>query len=157
MRQATQTLRRLRSPLAHTRYQLKVLHQPVETHSLPSFADTLRQHGKYPLKRAKLEILQLNLGKLCNQTCRHCHVDAGPDRKDEVMSKDILQRALELIRMHRIPTVDLTNIETCRNSSHDTACTSYPACPTTAKIAPMPNAAKASSKPPSKPCACSTT
>jgi len=108
MRQATQTLRRLRSPLAHTRYQLKVLHQPVETHSLPSFADTLRQHGKYPLKRAKLEILQLNLGKLCNQTCRHCHVDAGPDRKDEVMSKDILQRALELIRMHRIPTVDLT-------------------------------------------------
>ena len=56
-----------------------------------------------------LEIFQLNIGKLCNQTCAHCHVDAGPDRKEEQMSKETLEKCLEIIRSTpSITTVDIT-------------------------------------------------
>ncbi|MGB1216717.1 MAG: arsenosugar biosynthesis radical SAM (seleno)protein ArsS [Saprospiraceae bacterium] len=56
-----------------------------------------------------LEIFQLNIGKLCNQTCAHCHVDAGPDRKEEQMSKETLEKCLEIIAaIPSITTVDIT-------------------------------------------------
>ena len=60
-----------------------------------------------PLHRARPEILQLNIGKLCNLTCGHCHVNAGPKRK-EIMTSDTVDRILEWFEKTDIPTLDLT-------------------------------------------------
>jgi radical SAM/Cys-rich protein len=54
-----------------------------------------------------VEVLQVNVGKLCNQTCRHCHVDAGPDRR-EVMSRETMQLCLDVLNRATIPTLDIT-------------------------------------------------
>ncbi|TAM04518.1 MAG: radical SAM protein, partial [Rhodanobacter sp.] len=53
--------------------------------SLPSFARTLREHG-LTLPRTLLEILQINVGKLCDLACQHCHVEAGPKRTEIMRS-----------------------------------------------------------------------
>ncbi len=60
-----------------------------------------------PLTRSRPEILQLNLGKLCNLTCVHCHVNAGPHRT-EIISSKTLDRFLEWFEKTTIPTLDLT-------------------------------------------------
>ncbi len=60
-----------------------------------------------PLRRAQPEILQLNIGKLCNLTCNHCHVNAGPKRK-EIMDSETVDRILEWFEKTNIPTLDLT-------------------------------------------------
>ncbi|MEJ7661381.1 MAG: hypothetical protein WKG07_18175 [Hymenobacter sp.] len=52
-------------------------------------------------------VLQINVGKMCNQVCRHCHVDAGPDRK-EIMTRATMQLCLDALAQTDIPTVDLT-------------------------------------------------
>ncbi|MBC7886004.1 MAG: arsenosugar biosynthesis radical SAM protein ArsS [Saprospiraceae bacterium] len=54
------------------------------------------------------EILQINIGKLCNQTCAHCHVDAGPDKKVENMDRSTLEKCLRILSAHDIHTVDIT-------------------------------------------------
>ena len=72
-----------------------------------SFEDALEGAGLYPLRPTKIEILQVNVGRRCNQTCRHCHVDAGPDRK-EMMPDAVVDRVLEIIEHTSIPTVDIT-------------------------------------------------
>nr|MBA3705547.1 arsenosugar biosynthesis radical SAM protein ArsS [Bacteroidota bacterium] len=54
-----------------------------------------------------LDIFQVNMGKMCNQVCQHCHVDAGPDRK-EIMTRDIMQTCIDLIGQHQFITIDLT-------------------------------------------------
>jgi radical SAM/Cys-rich protein len=60
------------------------------------------------LRRADgLETLQLNLGRKCNQACRHCHVDAAPWRT-EMMGEDTARRVVAWIRLHRPPVVDIT-------------------------------------------------
>lgn len=59
------------------------------------------------LKRSRTEILQLNTGKLCNLTCVHCHVNAGPGRK-EIMTAETVDRILEWFEKTDIPTLDLT-------------------------------------------------
>jgi radical SAM/Cys-rich protein len=51
--------------------------------------------------------LQVNVGKLCNQTCRHCHVDAGPDRR-EIASREVLEACLRVVAGSEIQTVDIT-------------------------------------------------
>ncbi len=79
----------------------KLLAQPV-----PSFARTLDRHG-LGLSRGVTKTLQLNLGKLCNITCTHCHVNAGPGRK-EIMTRETIDRVLDWIETHRPGTVDLT-------------------------------------------------
>ncbi len=56
---------------------------------------------------AEIDTLQVNVGKLCNMTCRHCHVDAGPDRR-EVMSRETLDACLQLLEASDIGTLDLT-------------------------------------------------
>ena len=48
---------------------------------IPAFDESLRVHG-LNLDRVPLEILQINVGKRCNQACHHCHVDAGPKRAE---------------------------------------------------------------------------
>jgi radical SAM/Cys-rich protein len=73
-----------------------------------SFTNKLSDIGLFPLKPLGLEILQINLGYLCNLECNHCHVDASPRRK-EITSIDILKKCLEVIdKVKSIKTVDLT-------------------------------------------------
>jgi radical SAM/Cys-rich protein len=75
---------------------------PVRT-----FEYALAGAGMLPLRATGIEILQLNVGRKCNQTCRHCHVDAGPDRT-EMMPDAVLDRCLEIIEGTDIPTLDIT-------------------------------------------------
>ena len=70
------------------------------------FDTTLTKHGR-PLRRARPEILQLNVGKLCNLTCTHCHVNAGPKRK-EIITSETLDRVLDWFAATDLPTLDLT-------------------------------------------------
>lgn len=70
------------------------------------FAAALARHGT-ALRRVRPEILQLNTGKLCNLTCTHCHVNAGPKRM-EIISAETVDRILEWLRRTNIATVDLT-------------------------------------------------
>ncbi len=76
--------------------------------ALPTFDAALAARGLAPLHAAPTRVLQLNLGKRCNQTCRHCHVDAGPDRVEE-MSPEVITAALAFLdRTPTISTVDIT-------------------------------------------------
>src|ERR1043166_8894233 len=70
------------------------------------FAQKLAQHS-LSLRRGRPEILQVNVGKLCNLTCVHCHVNAGPKRK-EIMTRDTIDRIIDWLAKTEIPTVDLT-------------------------------------------------
>lgn len=72
-----------------------------------SFDEILELHNILP-GRKKLKVLQLNLGRKCNQSCIHCHVNAGPNRT-ETMSKEIMNHILNLLKRNRsIDIVDLT-------------------------------------------------
>ncbi len=73
---------------------------------MPSFAATLAGHG-LELLRDTPTILQINVGKLCNLTCSHCHVDAGP-RRTEIMTRDTIDRIVDWLASTQIPTVDIT-------------------------------------------------
>ena len=108
IRQATKSLHSRHNPLSETMYQLEVLNHPPTVHSeFLSFSTTLLQSGISMLRPTKLDVLQVNVGRLCNQSCAHCHVDAGPDRT-EIMSKEILAQCLEAIERFNIRTVDIT-------------------------------------------------
>jgi radical SAM/Cys-rich protein len=72
-----------------------------------SFEETLASHGLSPLRAATLTTLQVNVGKLCNQACKHCHVDAGPHRT-EIMTPETAESVLAVVRKHAIPIVDIT-------------------------------------------------
>lgn len=74
---------------------------------LKPFDKAIAESNLSPLTATGISIFQVNLGRLCNQACRHCHVDAGPDRK-EVMTRGIMQRCIEILRDSDIPTVDIT-------------------------------------------------
>lgn len=94
-----------KSDLSSPREQLNHIENP--TFGLERFSKKLRDAELLPLRPTKIEIFQLNLGKMCNQTCRHCHVDAGPDRT-EIMTKETMQICLDLVKRHKFPKVDLT-------------------------------------------------
>ncbi len=69
----------------------------VTVESVHDFDATLRRHGCERLTRdSPPETLQVNLGKLCNQACHHCHVDAGPKRT-EIMTQATARRVVELV------------------------------------------------------------
>lgn len=74
---------------------------------LPPFAEKLRETDDLPLRPAELEILQINVGYMCNQVCAHCHVDAGPDRK-EIMTRETMEHILGVLRKTTVHTLDLT-------------------------------------------------
>jgi radical SAM/Cys-rich protein len=98
------SLKRRGSALSSGKEQLSLLNSGSDAlAALPRFA---RRIGS-PLQPAGLEIFQMNLGKLCNQTCKHCHVDAGPDRT-EVMSRTVMERCLDILRAHQVSVIDLT-------------------------------------------------
>ncbi len=77
--------------------------QELQPHT---FEETLARHD-LSLQRRKTEILQINVGKLCNLTCSHCHVNAGPKRK-EIITRETIDRILAWLEKTDIHTVDLT-------------------------------------------------
>ena len=85
--------------------QIQFLEKP--DFKLPAFSEKLKESDLYPLKPTGIDILQINVGKMCNQTCSHCHVDAGPTRKEKI-SKENMQICVDLVKTHGIKTVDLT-------------------------------------------------
>jgi radical SAM/Cys-rich protein len=71
------------------------------------FDEAVERAGHWPLRSEEITIFQINVGKLCNQTCRHCHVDAGPDRR-EMMTRETMALCLQALEHTEIPTVDIT-------------------------------------------------
>src|SRR5262249_50454536 len=71
------------------------------------FARALDESGLWPFRATGIQVLQVNVGKQCNQTCRHCHVDAGPDRR-EVMGRETMQHCLDVLERANIPVLDIT-------------------------------------------------
>ena len=105
VKQKTKSLKRTNNALSDTFMQLQVLNGKERVdHKFENFAAKI---GK-PIQPKAVEVFQLNIGKLCNQTCGHCHVDAGPDRKEENMNRATLEKCLEIITKYKIPTVDIT-------------------------------------------------
>ncbi len=90
-------------PLGRPAQQLQVL-RDLE---LPGFASAVASAGLAPLQATTITTLQVNLGKRCNQTCQHCHVDAGPDRR-EMMSDAVLDACLAFLERSQITTLDIT-------------------------------------------------
>lgn len=91
--------------LSATSEQRRVLEDPGS--ALPFFSDKMARSGSPELRSSEPEVLQLNLGRMCNQTCVHCHVDAGPDRKER-MSREVMEDCLRSLDAHPVGTVDLT-------------------------------------------------
>jgi radical SAM/Cys-rich protein len=104
----TTSLLQRRSPLANPQEQLSSLNAlNLSDSSEGNFADRLADAGWQTLRPGKLEIFQINVGKLCNMTCRHCHVDAGPDRR-EIMSRETIDLCLDALDQTDAHTVDIT-------------------------------------------------
>ena len=100
------TLTGQKHPLASSEEQLRIINNPPAPQK--PFDDALASSGLHPLAATSIQVFQINVGKLCNMTCRHCHVDAGPDRWREVMdlpTVDACLRALDTTNAH---TVDIT-------------------------------------------------
>jgi radical SAM/Cys-rich protein len=98
------TLLNTRHPLADTAAQRAMLD------ALPlarGFGEALARSGCGPLRASDISVLQINVGKRCNQTCRHCHVDAGPDRS-EVMTREVIEACLRFLEQSDIRTLDIT-------------------------------------------------
>jgi radical SAM/Cys-rich protein len=109
MGSTSKSLKGQQHELADSSFQLTVLQAPSQHGgNFRAFAERLLEHDLYPLKPTGTTILQINVGKMCNQTCKHCHVDAGPDRK-EIMTRETMQLCLQAIQNSPgIGTVDLT-------------------------------------------------
>lgn len=92
-----------------------MLHSPLPLASsllspftAPSFEEILVSHGQRPLHSKSVSTLQVNVGKVCNQTCHHCHVDAGPQRTESMTKATIDQIIQVLDRTPQISTIDIT-------------------------------------------------
>jgi radical SAM/Cys-rich protein len=79
----------------------------VEDSSTEDFEGSLAEHQCAPLVREETRTLQINVGKLCNQACHHCHVEAGPKRT-EIMPREVAERTMEVLG--RSPTVEVVDI-----------------------------------------------
>lgn len=100
------SLKRQKHQLSSPEGQIEVL-DDIESIGIQSFAKRMNEVSLFPLKPVDVEILQINVGKMCNQVCKHCHVDAGPDRK-EIMTRETMQQCLDALKGSGIKTVDLT-------------------------------------------------
>jgi radical SAM/Cys-rich protein len=107
----TTSLRYRRAPLSEPEEQFAAL-DAVDLHGGPSgsgaFDADLMASGWSELTPDRLDIFQINVGKLCNMTCRHCHVDSGPDRTDENMDLETIEACLRAIDVSGAETIDLT-------------------------------------------------
>ncbi len=105
---ATKSLQARNNDLANTQRQLEILSNGIFADGeLPTFANKIKETNQFPLRPKRLEILQINLGYMCNQVCAHCHVDAGPDRK-EIMTIKTMNQCLDVIKKTEAHTLDLT-------------------------------------------------
>ncbi|MEL6989552.1 MAG: radical SAM protein, partial [Bacteroidota bacterium] len=105
---ALKSLKRRNSDLANSNRQLEILSNGIfQNGELPTFAKKIKETNQFPLRPRKLEILQINVGYMCNQVCDHCHVDAGPTRT-EIMTWETMEQCLEVIRNTGAHTLDLT-------------------------------------------------
>jgi radical SAM/Cys-rich protein len=105
------SLRARHSPLADPAEQLRLLAElDLEggDGGRAEFTSMVSPRSGPTLEPATLEIFQMNLGKLCNMSCRHCHVDAGPDRGSEMMSNATIAACLDALDRSGAHTVDLT-------------------------------------------------
>lgn len=75
--------------------------------SFKPFNASLKESGQFPLSAAGIKTFQVNIGRLCNQACRHCHADAGPARK-ELMAEETMELCLDVLKKERYPVVDIT-------------------------------------------------
>lgn len=102
------SLKAQKNQLGESAFQLKVLNDDTLLgKELPLFKEKLSETNLFPLKPTKIDIFQINVGKMCNQVCKHCHVDAGPDRK-EIMTQETMQQCLDILKKHKFSTLDLT-------------------------------------------------
>lgn len=102
------SLQATHNPLSNTERQLEILSNGIFANgSLPTFVEKIKESNQFPLRPSQIEILQINVGYMCNQVCAHCHVDAGPDRK-EIMTIETMQQILEVLKTSQINTLDLT-------------------------------------------------
>lgn len=103
-----QSLKKRGHELAAIDHQLQVLNGgPFADGELPKFQTKIDELGEFPLRPTGIEIFQVNVGYMCNQVCKHCHVDAGPDRK-EIMTRETMQHCLDVIEQGNVHTLDLT-------------------------------------------------
>ena len=72
---------------------------------IPAFESRIEEHFQYT--EDNMDVLQINVGKLCNLSCKHCHVEAGPNRK-EIMERDVMEACLRVCREQKVKTVDIT-------------------------------------------------
>lgn len=100
------SLKALGHRLSYAERQIEILENEADNQQ-PFFEDKLEIIGISPLKATGIDIMQVNMGKMCNQVCKHCHVDAGPDRK-EIMTQTTMQGILNVLKTTDIQTVDLT-------------------------------------------------
>lgn len=98
------TLKSREHDLTSGERQLRVLDDASAT---TRFDERLADSNLFPLAPTGIEILQVNVGKMCNMTCAHCHVDAGPDRT-EIMTRETMTQCLQAARSLGVHTVDLT-------------------------------------------------
>jgi len=105
VKQRTKSLQASQNDLADTFFQLQVLNGKEK--SFRRFTPFQQKVG-YAISPVYPQVLQINIGKLCNQSCAHCHVDAGPDKKRENMTKEMLIKCLDILERTEIPTVDIT-------------------------------------------------
>lgn len=110
VKQLGKSLKAKGNELSDTFFQLNVLNgKALVDDQFPPFASKVKEAGFQVLQPKPIEIFQINIGKLCNQTCGHCHVDAGPDRKQENMDRATLEKCLSIIeQVPSIHTVDIT-------------------------------------------------
>src|SRR5688500_2807762 len=101
----TLTLLRQGHPLADPDAQRALLERPHGP--VVPFDRRVADAGVPPVTAGAIDVLQINVGKLCNQTCAHCHVDAGPERR-EVMTRETMEACLAALRASAIGTVDIT-------------------------------------------------
>ena len=105
------SLKATHNKLAEAQQQIDVLE--IGTHEedlyrIVPFQQKLAEINLFPLPATVVEVLQINVGKMCNQVCKHCHVDAGPDRK-EIMTRETMQQCIDVLQNNdSLKTVDLT-------------------------------------------------
>jgi radical SAM/Cys-rich protein len=98
------TLLKQGSPLSDPAAQLALLYPKTGT---KHFTTALAEEGLASLRAGEIAVLQVNVGKVCNQTCRHCHVDAGPSRR-EVMSRETINDCLRFLEHGAVRVLDIT-------------------------------------------------
>ncbi len=101
-----QTLHRMGNRLASPTEQLQILQGGQHGQIVP-FGDKLAEQGVLRLLRKQLATLQINVGRVCNQTCTHCHVDAGPDRR-ESMTYETARQVIDFLARTEVKTLDIT-------------------------------------------------